>query len=315
MKNFILLTALFVTVAATAQKTETFYDYSWKPCPPENARFYSVLEKTDSGWFRKDYFMGSKSLQMQALYEDSACKIKNGYYYYFHANGRSSSIGRELKNKQEGICIRHHPNGMPADSALYRNGVPVGSRMRWHRNGYMSDSIYHANDSMDVQISWFDDGAISSAGYLLNGKLHGKWKYYHRNGNPSGEVVYSKGDVVSKTYYNEDGSPETNTSEANKEASFKNGGIEGWQKYLHKNLYWPRGYEFSNGTLAVVVVGMTINEQGKPEDVEVVTPFHPEFDRIALKIIQNSPAWLSAVEQNRKVKKRFNQPVTFQQEE
>ena len=299
----------------SAQKTELFYDYTWKPCPPENARFFSIVEKTDSGWFRRDYFLGSKSLQMQALYADSACKIQNGYCYYFHANGVASVVGRRINNKQEGVCTSFHPNGLIADSALYHNGMLVGSRLIWHRNGYLSDSIYHVNDSVDIQICWFDDGAISAAGHLLKGEQHGKWKYYHRNANPSGDVVYSNGKVISGNYYNEDGSPETDNDKANKEAVFKNGGPEGWQKYLRKNLFWPHGYEFNNGTLAVVVVSVTINEEGKPEDVEVTTPFHPAFDKIAINIIRNSPPWMPRIAQNRKVKTRFSQPVTFQQEE
>jgi hypothetical protein len=36
LKNFLLLTTLIVTVAATAQIMAAFYDYNWKPCPPEN---------------------------------------------------------------------------------------------------------------------------------------------------------------------------------------------------------------------------------------------------------------------------------------
>jgi hypothetical protein len=59
-----------------AQKTETFYDYNWQPCEAENARFYGTLQKTDSGWLRKDYFLPGNSLQMQALYEDKLVRLK-----------------------------------------------------------------------------------------------------------------------------------------------------------------------------------------------------------------------------------------------
>jgi len=311
MKHLVPFACFIISLAASAQKTHLFFDYRWKRCSPVEARFFSVIEKTDSGWLRLDHFMGSNTLQMQALYADSACTIQNGSCYYFHANGNASAMGRLLNNKEEGIYTRYHSNGMIADSALYLHGIPVGSRMLWHRNGYMSDSIYHANDSMDIKISWFDDGAISGAGYLLNGKLHGKWKYYHRNGNLSGEVIYDKDSTLSGTYLNEDGSAETNDKNANKEATFKNGGTKGWRNYLEKNLTWPGQYEFTNGTLAVVLVAMTIDELGKVEDVEMLIPFHPEFDKVALKVLRNSPAWLPAMQHNRKVKRTFSQPVSF----
>jgi hypothetical protein len=48
-------------------------------------------------------------------------------------------------------------------------------------------------------------------------------------------------------------------------------------------------------------------------DAEVYMPFHEEFDRIALKIIKNSPAWLPAISNNRKVKVYRLQPITFTQ--
>lgn len=315
MKHLALAGCIVLSLAVVGQKTERYYDYQWNPSIPENARFYSVMEKTDSGWFRNDYFLGSHSLQMRALFEDSACKIMNGSCIYFHANGSASTVGRMIHNKQEGICMIYYSNGMTADSALYHNGVPVGCRVKWHRNGYMSDSIYHVNDSLDVQVSWFDDGAIASAGYLVRGKMEGKWKFYHHNGINSAIEVYDHGKNISKEFFNEDGNLVADTSQANGDAVLKKGGPGAWSTYLRKNLYWPNGYQFSNGNMAVVVVQFTIDEQGKVENEEVVIPFHPEFDRIALKIIHNSPEWLPAMQHNRKVKFAFRQPVTFQQEE
>ncbi|HET6994203.1 MAG TPA: TonB family protein [Chitinophagaceae bacterium] len=312
------VTTLFICVLSFslhAQKKESFYDYQWKPCNPTEARFYSTLEKTDSGWFRNDFFIGNSSLQMQALYEDEECKIYNGRCIYFHANGKLQSVGIRHHNKEEGPYVRYYSNGMMADSASYHDGIPVGSRMRWHRNGFASDSIYHANDSMDVQISWFDDGQVASAGYLLHGKLYGKWKYFYHGGSVSAEELYDKnGKIISKTYYGEDGTAVANETKSDQDIVFKKGG-QAWQEYLRKNLYWPRNLEFNNGNMAVVVVEFTVNEQGKVEDEEVVIPFHPEFDRIALSVIHNSPAWTPRVAHNRKVKTLIRQPVTFQQEE
>ncbi|NJO25314.1 MAG: TonB family protein [Bacteroidia bacterium] len=118
-----------------------------------------------------------------------------------------------------------------------------------------------------------------------------------------------------KIFYNEDGASHTDTLKANRDAEFKNGGLKGWGNYLHKQVYWPEGYRFSKGNMAVVVVALTINEEGKPEDVFVVVPFHPQFDKIALRAVSSSPAWNPAMANNRKVKQRLRQPVTFQQEE
>jgi outer membrane biosynthesis protein TonB len=127
--------------------------------------------------------------------------------------------------------------------------------------------------------------------------------------------LYNKGVALNKQYFNEDGTPQPDTSKANSSAVLAKGGLNGWKKYLQRNLHWPSGLRFSTGTLATVGVDFVVNEEGKIEDAEVSVPFHPEFDKIALRIIKESPAWIPAVWHNRKVKSWHRQPVTFEQEE
>jgi hypothetical protein len=59
MKTILLLLTSIICIHSTAQKTEAYYDYNWKACTPENARYYSEVVKTDSGWLRHDYFLGN----------------------------------------------------------------------------------------------------------------------------------------------------------------------------------------------------------------------------------------------------------------
>jgi TonB family protein len=314
--KFISFTIIFfmLCMQSIAQKKELYFDYNWQPCESLKARFYCTLEKTDSGWLRNDYFISGLKLQMRALFEDSACRVHNGNSIYFFANGNVSTVGRRVHDKNEGVCLSFYSNGVMADSANFHNGIPIGNRYRWHRSGMMADSISHVNDSMDVQINWYDDGNISAAGYLLRDKMYGKWKFFHRNGKISATEIYQNGIPVSKEFYNEDGTLLSDTTKANAEAKFK-GGLKGWINWLGKNLYWPAGYQFAEGDMAVVVIDLTVNEEGKVEDVEVAIPFHPEFDKIALKVVSQSPTWQPAMIHNHKVKTRFRQPVTFQQTE
>jgi TonB family protein len=312
MKITSLLLVSFLHLIALSQKKESYYDFYWKPCSSENARYYSVLEKTDSGWFRNDFFLSSRSLQMQSLFEDEACKIENGFCRYFYANGNPLLIGREIHGKQEGICIRYYSNGMMSDSALFHEGRVVDKRFKWHRNGYMSDSISRINDSTEVQFGWFDDGALAYAGFLVNGKQNAKWKYFYHNGKISSLEIYENGKITSAEYFDESGQAQTDTSTVNREANFK-GGPEAWKKYLEKNLYWPINLQFSTNATITVGVDFTVDENGKLGDVEVSLPFHPGFDAIALKIVKNCPAWIPAIEHNRKVKAYRRQPISFKQ--
>lgn len=314
MKITTLLFLLFISHHSFTQKTEAYYDYFWKPCVPENARYYSSVEKTDSGWLRHDFFVKSQKLQMRALYADDSCKVQNGDFIYYHANGFPSSVGRMVNGKQEGVCISFHSNKMMSDSALYHNGQVAGKRLRWHPNGYLSDSISKVNDSMHVQIGWFDDGTPAYGGYLLYGRNDRKWKYFHHNGEVAAAEVYAKGKLISAEYFDEEGKPQTDTSNVNRAAGFK-GGEEAWKKYMEKKLFWPHGLQFTVPASVTVGLSFVIDENGKVKDVEVSMPFHESFDNIALKIIHNSPDWQPAISQNRKIKAYRRQPVTFTQEE
>jgi len=56
MKNFLLLITILMVSNGYCQKVHAYYDYLWKPCSPEQARYFSEIQKTDSGWLRHDYF-------------------------------------------------------------------------------------------------------------------------------------------------------------------------------------------------------------------------------------------------------------------
>jgi len=124
--------------------------------------------------------------------------------------------------------------------------------------------------------------------------------------------VYSNGRLLSRTYFSEDGQPLTDTANKDRQAEFK-GGIKAWQTYLLKQLYFPSQWKFTQGTQAVVFVNWVVDEQGAIQDAEVTGSFHPDFDKVALQKIKNSPKWIPAIDHNREIKAYRRQPVTFAQ--
>jgi len=304
--------------SAGAQKKEIFYDQAWKPTTVENARYYSVVEKTDSGYLHNDYYLrsgGRTSLQMQALYEDEAGKIGNGYASYFHPNGNLQHSFRKIHGKTEGDDISLYPNGYLRDSAHYADGKRIGVRFTWHENGYTADSLVAINDSMEVQVNWFDDGVPAGAGYLLRGKKHGVWGYNHHNGSKSSIEKYEAGKLVTAQFYDETGiAIKTDTSKIEQPPVFK-GGLAAYRRYLENALEWPRDFHLKNTTSVVLNIQMTLDENGKATNVSVLDPFDPAFDSIAIKAIQDTPKWTPAKWHNRFVKYRFTQLVTFRDDQ
>jgi TonB family protein len=312
MKKFILFLYIITAVHTQAQVT-TYYDWRWKPCDVSLARFFSVVEKTDSGWLRNDFFLATKKLQMAGLYKDEATEKQNGWFSYFYPNENLSSRGRYVNGKKDGLWLSYHYNGMMSDSSFYEAGSLKGTSISWYNNGYMADSAEYSYDGKAVYISWFDDGSPSSAGRLVNNKKEGAWQYFHKNGKNAALEKYQQGNLVSRIYYDEKGIQLTDTSNRDQRAVFRGSEIK-WRNFLENNLEFPRHVKLVNTDIITVVLAATINEEGNVEDVYVEIPFDPKFDDEALRVMKKSPKWSPAIDHNRNVKSHIRQPISFSQE-
>lgn len=311
MKKWLLLLFLIVNSALKGQDREIYYDHEWKVCSPSEAQYISIIKETDSGWLRKDYFVSTKALQMSGLYMDEATEIKNGRFYYFYANGVLKATGKMINNKKEGTWLSYHTNGMLNDSNFYSFGEPIGISLEWHSNGYIADSIMYDGDT-DTEVSWYDNGAPSSAGRFIEGKQTGVWQYFHKNGTLAAKEKYNAGKLLMRQYYDTSGIEEADTTSKDRDADFK-GGEKGWSKFVYKQIYFPRGYRFSQGDKVTVLVTALIDEEGNVTEPFVELPVHPDFDKIAISIFKRSPKWIPAIRHNRTVKQYIRQGVTFEQ--
>ena len=314
MKQFLLLPLLLLLLNSYAQTIEKYYDYNWKECDAREARFYSVMKNTEAGWHRQDYFIAQKRFQMDGYYEDKECKIKNGNFHYFYGNEKLESGGRYIHDKKEGLWLSYHYNGMMSDSSHYWNGNKVGTSIGWFPNGFIKDSIVLDSTGKGVYVSWFDNGSPSCAGRYSEGqKQDGRWKYFHKNGNLSDIETYKEGKLLDKKYFDETGASVEDTTTKEIEAAFPTG-PKGWQKFLFKHIYFPDQYKIVNADKAVIIVDFEITEEGNIENAYMSTPFYPEFDKIALAAVNKSPKWIPALQNNRHVKYRARQQVTYNQE-
>ena len=315
MKQFLFLPLLLLILNSYSQTIEKYYDYNWKECDVQNARFNSITTKTDSGWHLEEFYINLNSMQMSGNYEDVDCKIKNGQFSYFFPNRRLQTKGNYLNNKRSGLWLSYYENGMMSDSSNYRKGRKVGTCIGWHSNGFIADSIVLDSTGKGVYVSWFDNGNPSCVGRYSEGqKQEGRWKYYHKNGQLCSVEFFQKGKLIDKQYFDEQGVPMEDTTTKEKEAEFK-GGIKAWQEFLMKNLYFPSNIKLVNADKIVVVIEFYVNEEGKVENAYVRVPFDSEFDKIALSVINKSPKWIPAFQNNRHVRYLVRQPVIFKQEE
>ncbi len=313
MTKLLLPFFVFLSIFAHAQKKTIYYDYTWKPCEPGLARFLAIIESTDSGFFRQDYFVSKSSLQMQGLYKDSNCKIKNGGFAYFYPNGNISSVGKYINQKKEGLWLSYHYNGMMQDSTTYHDDKQVGVSMGWYQNGFPSDSSYCDEEGKAVEVYWFDNGQPSGAGRRIDAKQFGKWQYFHKNGKLAATEVYGQNALESRIYFTEEGIQLADTTNKDREAMF-NGGMAKWKKFLMNNLNFPSDYKLVNTNVVTVVISAIIDEDGNVLDPYVDTPFSSVFDEEAIRVIKKSPKWLPQIDHNRRVRMYVRQPISFVQE-
>lgn len=86
------------------------------------------------------------------------------------------------------------------------------------------------------------------------------------------------------------------------------GGVEGWRRFLQKNL---RSKESDEAYKVVVIVKFVVNEDGGITNLEIAQSGGKEFDNEVLRVMKKSPKWIAGSDRGRKVKVYHSQPVVF----
>ena len=57
---FFLIASFICSISYSQKKIEHYYNYYGRECPVDDARYFSLEIKTDSGWYKKDYYVSIK---------------------------------------------------------------------------------------------------------------------------------------------------------------------------------------------------------------------------------------------------------------
>jgi len=93
-----------------------------------------------------------------------------------------------------------------------------------------------------------------------------------------------------------------------KESTFK-GGAEGWTKFLQSSLVYP-AKATRKKIEGVVILQFIVDEKGTVHDAEVLSG-HRMLSTAALDAIRQSPRWIPAELDGKKVKSYKKQPIQF----
>lgn len=305
-----LLLLICFPLGLFAQKREQGFDYNFKPTE-KYPRYYVITEPKEGKWYREAFYIPEKSLAMVGWYKDEECKIPDSTVTWYHTNGKLKSMGIYRDGKKEGIWQTYHENGMDLDSGLYVGGHRLGVGLSWNEDGYVTDSSYYDGKGNGVEVSWYANGPVFSAGRIINDTSKTrKWVYYHKNGQTMASEEYDNtGNRLSCNCFTEEGEKMSECEE--KEAYFP-GEEQGWSRFLQKNLdaMVPIRNKVSAGYYTVLV-RFVVNTDGSVGDITPMTRLGFGMEQEVVRLMKKSPKWIPAVQFGRKVKAYRLQPVTF----
>lgn len=204
------------------------------------------------------------------------------------------------------------------DNAVYMIYVEKKNDTTWQWNyyNYVGPLLYietyrsEESDTAHGYFAWFNKkGKIDSCGILYKGIKHGNWQFYGDSLNPQISHSYEYGKLVKEWKSSDNVNNPKGPIPGEKEASFKNG-APGWRTYIEKNLTTPdRALKSRMG--GTINIGFVILENGEVGDTRVIKSVEYSLDSEGIRVINKSPAWVSAEKDGKKVKTYHIQPMTF----
>eukprot|EP00759_Apiculatamorpha_spiralis_P001319 PhF_6_TR10472/c0_g1_i1/m.16553/K03832/tonB; periplasmic protein TonB len=88
------------------------------------------------------------------------------------------------------------------------------------------------------------------------------------------------------------------------------GGMEAWAKFIQKNLRYPYMAQ-ENGIQGKVYLSFVIEKDGSITDVKVVKGIGGGCDEEAVRVIKKSPKWSAGIQNESKVRVRYNMPINY----
>ncbi len=214
---------------------QDFYQGSNKKnCSPYAVKPEQDLQSKDTPpWEGKVNCWFENGQQGEWFFKNGAA---NGTFNLWYENGQKSIQGKLKDNEFNGPLIMWNEEGQKTGEFSYKNGQFHGKQIAFsqsHTNKiyFKINEIYYINgEENGKQTYWYENGQKQSVGYMKNGKYEGlkrKWyedgqkrsEHYYKNGNLNGlskfwdksgklekEILWQNGKIISKTFYQPDGS-------------------------------------------------------------------------------------------------------------
>lgn len=237
---------------------------------------------------------------------------------------RTGSYTSDLNLKYQGKYYTYFPDGTIKSAGTYKDGQMTGPQTAYYHNGklytltlYTSPGVpnyIECNDSTGVALAKKGDGVwkqfdddytyILAEGAVKSGIQEGEW-IFRKSPTDSFKVTYKHGLEIKSTQ-SADGKTFVSVE---KVPSFP-GGIEGFYKFIVKNLKYP-DLARKNNTYGKVIVTFVVERDGSLTDVKVSRGIGDGCDEEAVRVIKSSPKWMPGMQDNKPVRVAYSVPIVF----
>ncbi|HLK30986.1 MAG TPA: TonB family protein [Puia sp.] len=185
-----------------------------------------------------------------------------------------------------------------------------GEFLWYDETGSLSREDHFTDGKSDGrQAYYYPNGKAKMVGSNKMDKKDGEWTAYYESGKISGKAMYKNDKQISAIFFKEDGSPNNQISEFEKESEYP-GGVAALSEFLSKHLRYP-DKALKNNTQGTVVVQFIVDKDGSVTDVQVAKGVDPLLDEEAVRVIKKMPKWQPAIQGGRQVKSYKKQPIAF----
>jgi TonB family protein len=157
------------------------------------------------------------------------------------------------------------------------------------------------------------DGMLDSMGYVFEGKLNGTWYFFNDTGRLKMRKEYSMGELVSTWIAppkKDSGSYTLKEGEIESRFPGPNGS---WIRYLSSNLNYPK--VAAKGKIqGTVIINFVVDATGGIADHFILKSVEYTLDDEATRLISESPKWIPAEKDGKKVNSYKTQPIQFRVE-
>jgi periplasmic protein TonB len=275
----LILWILIPSFFSNAQSKETiieYFDNDWKTvADPKSAAFYRSVEKTETNYIVRDYYI-SGTVQMVAECREISPKIVH-----------------------EGKTTLYYEGGVVKEESVYADNKHVGLLKTYYRSGKPRLEEFYKDDKPTYIHFWSEDGEE----LLPNGKgivkpgEESKYDNYTIVKDSMGVASYS----VSET--------DTLFTKCEQMPEYV-GGLEAMMRYIGSVVRYPK-IARKTGVEGTVFVGFLVRKSGEVADCKVIKGVSNECDEEALKAVRGMKAWKPGLQDAKPVSVRFVLPIKF----